>query len=100
MTDRPYLEQPDLHARAQHRAALLTYPGNLKKALQEAKEDPKKTLLGVAQGIPSVFVTKVLASAKPDFIWMDVEHGIYDRSTLYEYAAIVSMLTSRTGSIS
>jgi len=25
-----------------------------------------------------------MASAKPDFIWMDVEHGVYDRSTLYE----------------
>ncbi|KAK3938309.1 Pyruvate/Phosphoenolpyruvate kinase-like domain-containing protein [Diplogelasinospora grovesii] len=84
MSGKSYLEQPDLHTKAEHRAALLTYPGNLRAALRQAKEDPKKTLFGVAHGIPSVFVTKVLASAKPDFIWIDVEHGIFDRSTLYD----------------
>lgn len=84
MTDKPFPQQPQFHTVAEHRAAVLTYPGNLRRALQLAKEDPKKTLLGVAQGIPSVFVTKVMASAKPDFIWMDVEHGIFDRSTLYD----------------
>ncbi|KAL2256824.1 hypothetical protein VTK26DRAFT_1066 [Humicola hyalothermophila] len=84
MTDKPYPQQPQLHTVAEHRAAVLTYPGNLRAALRQAKEDPRKTLLGVAQGIPSVFVTKVMASAKPDIIWMDVEHGIYDRSTLYD----------------
>jgi 4-hydroxy-2-oxoheptanedioate aldolase len=25
-----------------------------------------------------------MASAKPDFIWIDVEHAVFDRSTLYE----------------
>lgn len=84
MTDKPFPQQSQLHTVAQHRAAVLTYPGNLREAIRQAKEDPRKTLLGVAQGIPSVFLTKVMASAKPDFIWMDVEHGIYDRSTLYD----------------
>ncbi|KAL0569370.1 hypothetical protein V5O48_012594, partial [Marasmius crinis-equi] len=82
-TQKGYLEQPELHIKAPHRAALLTYPGNLREALRQAVEDPKKTLFGVAHGIPSVFVTKVLASTKPDFVWIDVEHGIFDRSTLY-----------------
>lgn len=59
MTDKPYLEQPEVQVKAPHRAALLTYPGNLKEALRQAQEDPKKTLFGVAHGIPSVFVTKV-----------------------------------------
>lgn len=85
MSDLPFPQQPQFHTTADYRAAVLTYPGNFRRALQEAQKDPKKTLLGVAQGIPSVFVTKVMASAKPDFIWMDVEHGIFDRSTLYEY---------------
>ncbi|KAI0144711.1 Pyruvate/Phosphoenolpyruvate kinase-like domain-containing protein [Pestalotiopsis sp. NC0098] len=84
MADKPYLEQPDLHAKAPFRAALLTYPGNLREALRQAQEDPTKTLLGVAHGIPSVFVTKVMASTKPDFIWIDVEHGMFDRLTLHD----------------
>ena len=59
MTDQPFPQQTQLHTVAEHRAAVLTYPANLREALRQAKEDPKKTLLGVAQGIPSVFVTKV-----------------------------------------
>ncbi|KAI0121756.1 Pyruvate/Phosphoenolpyruvate kinase-like domain-containing protein [Xylariales sp. AK1849] len=84
MTDQPYLEQADLHTKAPFRSALLTYPGNLQGALRQAVEDPKKTLFGVAQGIPSTFVTKVLASTRPDFIWIDVEHGMFDRLTLHD----------------
>lgn len=60
MSDSSYLDQPDLHTKAPYRAALLTYPGNLKEALRQAQDDPKKTLFGVAQGIPSTFVTKVI----------------------------------------
>ncbi|PTB45406.1 hypothetical protein M441DRAFT_54465 [Trichoderma asperellum CBS 433.97] len=82
MSGEGYLNQANLHTRAKWRSALLTYPGNLKEALKEAQKDPKKTLFGVAQGIPSVFLTKVFASARPDFIWMDVEHGMFDRLTL------------------
>lgn len=67
--NKPYPEQPHLHTKAPHRAALLTYPGNFREALRQAQEDPKKTLLGVAQGIPSVFVTKVCF------------HGIYCHKT-------------------
>lgn len=59
MTDQAYLEQTDLHTKAPFRAALLTYPGNLQEALRQAVADPKKTLFGVAHGIPSPFVTKV-----------------------------------------
>lgn len=59
MTDKPFPQQPQLHTTAEYRAAVLTYPANLRTALRHATEDPKKTLLGVAQGIPSVFVTKV-----------------------------------------
>ncbi|KAK1252722.1 hypothetical protein MKX08_003909 [Trichoderma sp. CBMAI-0020] len=82
MSGEAFLNQPNLHSSAKYRAALLTYPGNLKQALKDAQEDSKKTLFGVAQGIASTTLTKVLASAKPDFIWMDVEHGMFDRSTL------------------
>ncbi|KAK3385353.1 Pyruvate/Phosphoenolpyruvate kinase-like domain-containing protein [Podospora didyma] len=84
MSNQGYLDQPELHAKAPYRAGLLTFPGNLQKALNEAKEDPKKIMFGVAQGIPSVFVTKLLAAAQPDFIWLDVEHGMYNRLTLFD----------------
>ena len=59
MTAKGFLEQPQLHAKAPFRSAMLTYPGNLKEALRQAQADSKKTLFGVAHGIPSVFVTKV-----------------------------------------
>lgn len=59
MTDKPFPQQPHLHTTAEHRAAVLTYPANFREALRQAVEDPRKVLLGVAQGIPSVFVTKV-----------------------------------------
>jgi 4-hydroxy-2-oxoheptanedioate aldolase len=85
MSETSYLSNTTLHAQAKWRAALLTYPGNLKEALQEAQKDSKKTLFGVAQGIPSTFLTKVYASTKPDFIWIDVEHGMFDRIVLHEY---------------
>jgi 4-hydroxy-2-oxoheptanedioate aldolase len=93
MTSRPFPEQPELHTVAPHRAAMLTYPGNFREALRQAQADPTKTLLGVAQGIPSVFVTKVLASTKPDFIWLDVEHAMFDRLTLFEY--VVAALNTK-----
>jgi 4-hydroxy-2-oxoheptanedioate aldolase len=79
-----YLEQPALHARAPYRAALNTYPGNLRQALKDAVADPKKSLFGVGSGVPSVFYTKVLVSTKPDFLWLDNEHGIFGRLELYE----------------
>ncbi|KAH8760630.1 Pyruvate/Phosphoenolpyruvate kinase-like domain-containing protein [Hyaloscypha sp. PMI_1271] len=84
MTDQGYLEQPDIHAKAPFRAALLTQPGNLREALRQAVEDPTKTLFGVGHGIPSTFVTKLIASTKPDFIWIDVEHGMFNRLTLHD----------------
>lgn len=83
-TGAPYHEQPELHTAAPYRAAQLTYPFNFRQAIKDAKEDKSKTLLGVAHGIPSVFVTKILASTKPDFIWIDVQHGIFDRLTLFD----------------
>ena len=58
-TGQPYLGQPQFHTKAEFRSTLLTHPGNLKEALRQAKEDPSKTLFGVAHGIPSTFVTKV-----------------------------------------
>ena len=58
--DKPYPQQPSLQTDAPHRAALLTFPGNLKAALQDSLDDPKKTLIGVAHGIPSVYLTKVV----------------------------------------
>jgi 4-hydroxy-2-oxoheptanedioate aldolase len=80
----PYSEQPELHAKAPYRAALLTQPANLKQALKDAQKDASKTLMGIAHGIPSTFVTKLIASAKPDFVWLDVEHGMFNRLTLHE----------------
>ncbi|KAL7970899.1 Pyruvate/Phosphoenolpyruvate kinase-like domain-containing protein [Trichoderma sp. SZMC 28014] len=62
MSGKSFLDQPNLHT--------------------HAKYHPKKTLFGIAQGIASTTLTKVLASTKPDFIWFDVEHGMFDRSTL------------------
>jgi 4-hydroxy-2-oxoheptanedioate aldolase len=80
----PYSEQKALHTEAPYRSAQLTQPGNLKKALADAQADASKTLLGVAHGIPSSFVTKLIASTKPDFIWMDVEHAMFNRLELHE----------------
>lgn len=59
MTDQGYLQQAHLHTQAPFRAARLTYPGNLRGALRQAQADQTKTLFGVGQGIPSVFLTKV-----------------------------------------
>lgn len=84
MAAKSYSEQPELHTKAPYRAAMLTYPGNLRQALKDAQEDASKTLFGVAHGIPSTFVTKMLASTKPDFIWMDVEHGMFNRLQLHD----------------
>ncbi|KAL7940848.1 HpcH/HpaI aldolase [Trichoderma barbatum] len=84
MSNQGYLEQASLHTQAKWRSALLTYPGNLQGALREAQKDPKKTLFGVGQGIPSTFLTKIYASTRPDFIWMDVEHGMFDRLVLHD----------------
>ena len=81
---KPYSEQKELHPTAPYRASMLTYPGNLRKALEDAQADGSKTLMGVAHGIPSTFVTKLIASAKPDFIWIDVEHGMFNRLELHE----------------
>ncbi|KAL7907466.1 Pyruvate/Phosphoenolpyruvate kinase-like domain-containing protein [Trichoderma velutinum] len=84
MSNKGYLEQTNLHSQAKWRSALLTYPGNLQEALREAQKDSKKTLFGVAQGIPSTFLTKVYASTRPDFVWFDVEHGMFDRLVLHD----------------
>ena len=59
MSGKGFLEQPELHTKAPFRAAVLTYPANFKEALSQAQADPRKILIGVAQGIPSVFLTKV-----------------------------------------
>ncbi|KAF1947904.1 macrophomate synthase [Clathrospora elynae] len=81
---KPYIEQKELHAKAPYRAAMLTQPGNLRQALKDAQADASKSLIGVAHGIPSTFVTKLIASAKPDFIWIDVEHGMFNRLELHD----------------
>jgi 4-hydroxy-2-oxoheptanedioate aldolase len=80
----PYSEQKELHTEAPYRSAQLTQPGNLRKALAAAQADASKTLMGVAHGIPSTFVTKLIASTKPDFIWIDVEHAMFNRLELHE----------------
>jgi 4-hydroxy-2-oxoheptanedioate aldolase len=79
-----YLQQPHFHVKAPFRAALLSYPGNMKKALRLASEDQAHSLFGLATGVPSVFFTKVLASTRPDFIFVDVEHGMFNRLELHE----------------
>ena len=81
---KPFSAQPELHTQAPYRSSMLTYPGNLRKALADAQADASKTLMGIAQGIPSTFMTKLLASTKPDFIWFDVEHGMFNRLELHE----------------
>jgi len=84
MTDKGYLEQPDLHTKAPFRAARLTYPGNFREALRQAQADPTKTLFGIGHGIPSTFVTKLIAATKPDFVWIDIEHGMFNRLALHD----------------
>ncbi|KAK2073414.1 hypothetical protein P8C59_007700 [Phyllachora maydis] len=74
MSNQSYAEQPQLHTKAPYRSALLTQSANGQEAMRRAFADPAKTLFGVAQGVPSVFVTKLLASTRPDFIWLDAEH--------------------------
>jgi 4-hydroxy-2-oxoheptanedioate aldolase len=81
---KPYSEQKELHANAPYRSSMLTYPGNLRQAFKDAHADPTKTLVGIAHGIPSTFVTKLIASTKPDFIFIDVEHGMFNRLELHE----------------
>ncbi|KAF2028049.1 macrophomate synthase [Setomelanomma holmii] len=81
---KPYSEQKELHANAPYRSSMLTYPGNLKQAFADAQADPAKTLVGIAHGIPSTFVTKLIASTKPDFIFIDVEHGMFNRLELHD----------------
>jgi len=81
---KPFSEQKALHIDAPYRASMLTYPSNLKKALADAQADASKTLMGVAHGIPSTYVTKLIASTKPDFIWIDVEHAVWNRTELHE----------------
>lgn len=80
----PYSEQQALHTDAKYRSAILTQPANLRKALADAQADASKTLVGIAHGIPSVFVTKLIASRKPDFVWIDVEHGVFNRLELHD----------------
>ncbi|RAO66848.1 uncharacterized protein BHQ10_002860 [Talaromyces amestolkiae] len=77
-----YDEQPVSQSKATLRAALLTYPGNLQEALRRVRDNPQNTLFGVTQTIPSPAVTKALASARPDFIWIDTEHSTFDRLSL------------------
>lgn len=48
------------------------------------KDDPSKAIFGVGQGIPSVFLSKVIAQAGADFVWLDGEHSLWDRSAIYE----------------
>jgi 4-hydroxy-2-oxoheptanedioate aldolase len=81
-----FTEQPHFHQNTQtpYRAALLGHPANARQALEDAKKDVTKTLLGVAHGIPSVFVTKLLASARPDFIWIDLEHAMFNRLQIWD----------------
>jgi 4-hydroxy-2-oxoheptanedioate aldolase len=75
----PYSEQKALHTDAPYRASSLVFPGNLRQALADAQADASKTLMGIAHGIPSTFVTKLIAARKPDFIWIDVEHGMFSK---------------------
>ncbi|KAK4233881.1 Macrophomate synthase [Achaetomium macrosporum] len=76
-------DEPGDGTRAGDRERTLDDPAADSPALVAATA-PVWTRVSVAQGVPSVFVTKVLASTKPDFIWMDVEHGMFDRLTLFD----------------
>ncbi|KAL5118057.1 hypothetical protein ACEQ8H_004044 [Pleosporales sp. CAS-2024a] len=84
----PFSEQKALHTDAPYRSALLTQPANFRKALAEAQADASKTLVGVANGIPSIFIIKLIAQRKPDFIWIDAEHAMYNRLELHDYTLI------------
>ncbi len=75
MTDfKPYSEQPELHATAPYRSSMLTYPGNLRKALADAQapkdtprvcrvlaEDARRIVMGGedlgGQGVPEAWMT-------------------------------------------
>lgn len=79
-----YKNATHLHVQAPHRPAQLTQPHNLKGVLKSMSKDPSKAIFGVGQGIPSVFLSKVLGQAGADFVWLDGEHSLWDRSTIYE----------------
>ena len=77
-------KQQSRFAPAPYRAATLAFPGNTRQALRDAMADPSKVLLGVGQGIPSPFVSKLFGSAWPDFVWVDAEHCVLGRAELYD----------------
>jgi 4-hydroxy-2-oxoheptanedioate aldolase len=79
----PYSEQKALNTDAPYCSSTLSHPSNFRKALADAQADASKTLMGIAHEIPSTFVTKLNASTKPDFIWIDVEHGMFNRLELH-----------------
>ena len=84
-----YAEQKDLHTPAPYRASMLTYPSNFRQAFKDAQADPSKTLMDIGHGIPGTFVTKLIASIKRDFTWIDAEHGMFKRLELHEYVGKV-----------
>jgi 4-hydroxy-2-oxoheptanedioate aldolase len=79
-----YENASHLHVKAPFRPAQLTQSHNLKGLFRLMKDDPSKAIFGVGQGIPSVFLSKVLAQAGADFVWMDGEHSLWDRSAIHE----------------
>jgi 4-hydroxy-2-oxoheptanedioate aldolase len=79
-----YKDAVDLHVKAPFRPAHLTQSHNLKGLFRSMKDDPSKAIFGVGQGIPSVFLSKVIAQAGADFVWLDGEHSLWDRSAIYE----------------
>jgi len=79
-----YSSQSSLHIHDPYRAAMLTQPANLRQALKDAQVDASKSLMGIAHSIQSTSFTKLLAITKPDFLFIDVEYGMFDRLMLHE----------------
>jgi len=75
-----YSSQSSLHIHDPYHAAMLTQPANLRQALKDAS----KSLMGIAHSIQSSSFTKLLAITKPYFLFIDVEHGMFDRLMLHE----------------
>jgi 4-hydroxy-2-oxoheptanedioate aldolase len=84
MTSRPFLEQPELHTKAPNRAAVLSFAGNLQGLLRQSVSDPTKTLWGVGHNISSPKVTKAIVDGRPDYLWIDLEHGSWTKETIAE----------------
>lgn len=62
------------------------YPNPLKQKLQSGE-----IVLGSALPVPSALVASMICNAKPDFVWIDTEHGPYGTEALDVIPSLIRM---------